>query len=97
VSSEQILVTGAAGFIGFHLSKRLIDQGYEVIGLDNMNDYYDVGLKESRLAILEQSNNFSLYKIDLQNKSGLDDLFSKMKFKYVVNLAAQAGVILPDF
>ena len=60
MSSEQILVTGAAGFIGFHLSKRLIDQGYEVIGLDNMNDYYDVGLKESRLAILEQSNDFSL-------------------------------------
>jgi UDP-glucuronate 4-epimerase len=92
VNSERILVTGAAGFIGFHLSKRLIDQGYEVIGLDNMNDYYDVGLKESRLAILQQSNNFSLYKIDLQNKPGLDDLFSKMKFSYVVNLAAQAGV-----
>lgn len=92
VSSEQILVTGAAGFIGFHLSKRLIDQGYEVVGLDNMNHYYDVGLKESRLAILEKSCNFSIFKIDLQDKLTLDDLFSTKKFDYVVNLAAQAGV-----
>jgi len=92
VSCDRILVTGAAGFIGFHLSKRLISQGFEVIGLDNMNDYYDVGLKESRLAILEKSANFSLFKIDLQDKSSLDNLFSTKKFDYVVNLAAQAGV-----
>jgi len=92
VSSESILVTGAAGFIGFHLVKRLIDQGHEVIGLDNINDYYDVGLKESRLAILEKSSNFTFFKIDLQDKPALDNLFSTKKFDYVVNLAAQAGV-----
>lgn len=89
---KRILVTGAAGFIGFHLSKRLIDQGFEVVGLDNMNDYYDVGLKESRLEILQRSDNFIFYKIDLQDKSSLDDLFSKENLDYVVNLAAQAGV-----
>jgi UDP-glucuronate 4-epimerase len=92
VSSERILVTGAAGFIGFHLSKRLLSQGYEVSGLDNINDYYDVGLKESRLEILKKSNSFSNHKIDLQNKSAIDTLFSSKSFDYVVNLAAQAGV-----
>jgi UDP-glucuronate 4-epimerase len=92
VSSERILVTGAAGFIGFHLSKRLLSQGYEIIGLDNLNDYYDVRLKVSRLEILQESNNFSNHKIDLQNKSAVDNLFSTNRFDYVVNLAAQAGV-----
>jgi UDP-glucuronate 4-epimerase len=92
VSSERILVTGAAGFIGFHLSKRLLSQGYEVSGLDNINDYYDVGLKESRLEILKKSSSFSNHKIDLQNKSAIDTLFSSKSFDYVVNLAAQAGV-----
>jgi UDP-glucuronate 4-epimerase len=92
VSSERILVTGAAGFIGFHLSKRLLSQGYEVTGLDNINDYYDVGLKESRLEILRKSSGFSNHKIDLQNKSAIDTLFSSKGFDYVVNLAAQAGV-----
>lgn len=92
VSSERILVTGAAGFIGFYLSKRLLAQGHEVIGLDNLNDYYDVGLKRSRLAILKDISNFSFFKIDLQDKTALDDLFSVKRFDYVVNLAAQAGV-----
>ena len=92
MSSNRILVTGAAGFIGFHLSKQLLAKGFEVAGLDNLNDYYEVGLKESRLAILKSQPNFSFYKIDLQSKTELDTLFAQKKFDYVVNLAAQAGV-----
>ncbi len=90
--SAKILVTGAAGFIGFHLSKQLLSLGYTVIGLDNLNDYYDVNLKESRLSILIASDNFSFHNIDLQDKESLDKLFSTSQFDYVVNLAAQAGV-----
>jgi UDP-glucuronate 4-epimerase len=92
VSSTRILVTGAAGFIGFHLSKRLLEAGHQVVGLDNLNDYYDVGLKESRLAILTQFKDFSIHRFDLENKEAVDALFSTSKFEYVVNLAAQAGV-----
>lgn len=92
MSSTRILVTGAAGFIGFHLSKRLLEAGHQVVGLDNLNDYYDVGLKESRLAILTQFKDFSIHRFDLENKKAIDDLFSASGFEYVVNLAAQAGV-----
>lgn len=91
-NSESVLVTGAAGFIGFHLSQKLCLQGYQVIGLDNLNDYYDVNLKKSRLDILIKNANFSFSKIDLVNAKELSDLFSKNNFTYVVNLAAQAGV-----
>lgn len=87
-----ILITGSAGFIGFHLSSLLLDKGYEVVGIDNLNDYYDVKLKEDRLEILEQNDNFTFHKIDLKNKEKIDDLFAKCKFDYVINLAAQAGV-----
>ena len=87
-----ILVTGAAGFIGFHLSKRLIDIGYFVVGIDNINDYYDVGLKNSRLQILRQDQNFKFYQLDLTNQKGIEDLFNSYDFQFVVNLAAQAGV-----
>jgi UDP-glucuronate 4-epimerase len=90
--SKIILVTGAAGFIGFHLSNKLIGQGYQVVGLDNLNDYYDVNLKRSRLAILQQSQNFTFRQIDLTEKISLDKLFAEFDFPYVVNLAAQAGV-----
>lgn len=90
--NSKILVTGSAGFIGFHLSSLLLNKGYKVIGIDNMNDYYDVKLKEDRLDILKQHDNFIFHKIDLKDKEKIDDLFAKYKFDYVVNLAAQAGV-----
>jgi UDP-glucuronate 4-epimerase len=87
-----ILVTGAAGFIGFHLAKRLLEEGREVVGLDNLNDYYDVSLKQARLRQLEGMPGFRFVRTDLTDKAGLGDLFAATKFKAVVNLAAQAGV-----
>ncbi|RAW01310.1 NAD-dependent epimerase [Pseudochryseolinea flava] len=92
MSSKRILVTGAAGFIGYHLSEKLCSQGYEVIGLDNLNDYYDVNLKLSRLQALKKHQNFSFAELNLTDKPGIDDLFHANAFDYVVNLAAQAGV-----
>lgn len=89
------LVTGAAGFIGFHLCKRLLDDGKDVIGIDNINDYYDVNLKLARLAILQKYNNFSFFKIDIADLHDMEVLFSnqrKTAFDVVVNLAAQPGV-----
>jgi len=88
----KILVTGAAGFIGFHTSKLLLERGDEVVGLDNMNDYYDVTLKEARLAILEKTPGFSFVKIDLADRSAMEALFADKKFDRVIHLAAQAGV-----
>lgn len=90
---QKILITGAAGFIGFHLSKYLLEtKEYKVIGIDNINDYYSTKLKEDRLEILKKYENFDFYKIDLKEKEKIDELFEKEKFDYVVNLAAQAGV-----
>lgn len=89
---HSILVTGAAGFIGFHLSKKLCSLGYAVTGIDNLNDYYEVSLKESRLGILKTIPGFTFHKLELTDKKGIDSLFEKNKFRYVVNLAAQAGV-----
>ncbi|MEK6194347.1 MAG: NAD-dependent epimerase, partial [Deltaproteobacteria bacterium] len=89
---NNVLVTGAAGFIGFHLSRRLLADGCKVIGLDNMNDYYDVTLKEKRLGILQGSDGFTFVKADLSDREGIRDLCEKEGFDVVVNLAAQAGV-----
>jgi len=88
----KILVTGTAGFIGFHLAKVLLDRGDEVVGLDNLNDYYDVSLKQARLAQLEGRPNFRFVNIDLADRDGMAALFKTEKFDRVVNLAAQAGV-----
>jgi UDP-glucuronate 4-epimerase len=90
--NSKVLITGAAGFIGFHLSKRLASDGYQVVGIDNLNDYYDVNLKKARLAILSEISGFTFEKIDLTDKKKIDRLFQNSQFDYVVNLAAQAGV-----
>ncbi|WP_200794751.1 NAD-dependent epimerase [Klebsiella oxytoca] len=87
----KFLVTGAAGFIGFHACKRLLQAGHEVVGLDNMNEYYDVNLKQARLDLL-QSPLFSFHKIDLADREGIAQLFAHEKFNRVIHLAAQAGV-----
>jgi len=89
---NKTLVTGAAGFIGFHVSKYLLAEGTEVIGLDNINDYYDVNLKHARLDQLKSNPNFIFYKAELADKATIDDLLKKEKPEYVINLAAQAGV-----
>lgn len=89
---EKILVTGAAGFIGSHLSKRLIERGDEVVGIDNVNDYYDVSLKKARLGQLEGRQGFRFVKMSLEEREGLLRLFKEERFDKVVNLAAQAGV-----
>ena len=89
---EKILVTGAAGFIGFHLSKRLCDNGYTVVGIDDLNDYYDVNLKKARLELLSEYDTFSFEKIGLSETDEMQSLFKMHQFTYVVHLAAQAGV-----
>lgn len=91
-TSKKILVTGAAGFIGFHLCKSLLEKGVEVVGFDNINDYYDVNLKYSRIEILAPYERFSFVRGDIADKSAVDKLFCENKFDVVVNLAAQAGV-----
>lgn len=87
-----ILITGTAGFIGFHLAKNLLDQGQAVIGLDNINNYYSVKLKEDRTKVLMQYKNFTFYKKDLCDLDSLNSIFANNEISKVVNLAAQAGV-----
>jgi len=88
----KVLVTGAAGFIGFHTSQRLLARGDTVVGLDNLNDYYDVALKEARLALLTPNANFSFHRLELEDNDGVAALFAQEKFDRVIHLAAQAGV-----
>jgi UDP-glucuronate 4-epimerase len=89
---QTILVTGAAGFIGFHLSLRLLHDGHRVIGIDNLSDYYAVTLKQDRLTQLKDFANFSFHQLDLADRQGIEGLFDRYDFEVVVNLAAQAGV-----
>ena len=88
---EYILITGCAGFIGFHFTKFLLNKNYKVIGIDMLNHYYDINLKKKRLSLLKNKN-FKFFKLDIQNKKGLDSIFKSFLIDKVVNLAAQAGV-----
>ncbi|MDQ4483700.1 NAD-dependent epimerase [Bacillus cereus] len=89
---KTYLITGAAGFIGMHLSKQLLEMGCKVIGYDNLNDYYEISLKERRLNILNQYEKFTFHKADLTDKEYLEQLFVESEINIVINLAAQAGV-----
>lgn len=92
MSDQAILVTGAAGFIGFHVARRLLAEGHAVVGLDNLNDYYDPALKKARLDLLRGERGFSFERIDLVDRASIERLFTKHRFARVVHLAAQAGV-----
>ena len=92
IEYDNVIVTGCAGFIGFHLCKRLLDKGLNVAGIDNLNEYYDVRLKYDRLKGLQEYPNFYFVKDDLENREGLSSLFERSEPEVVVNLAAQAGV-----
>jgi UDP-glucuronate 4-epimerase len=89
---SKILVTGAAGFIGFHLTQRLVCMGHQVTGFDNLNDYYDVSLKDDRLAVLRALDGFVFVRGGLEDRQCVESLFKSGQFDYVINLAAQAGV-----
>jgi UDP-glucuronate 4-epimerase len=92
MSDQPILVTGAAGFIGFHVARRLLAKGHSVVGLDNLNNYYDPALKEARLNILRGERGFAFERIDLADQAAMERVFARHRFPKVVHLAAQAGV-----
>jgi UDP-glucuronate 4-epimerase len=92
MSDPAVLVTGAAGFIGFHVAQRLLSAGHSVVGLDSVNDYYDPRLKQARLDILKRDSNFTFVKLDLANRASTKLLFEQRGFAIVIHLAAQAGV-----
>ena len=89
---DKILITGCAGFIGFHISKVLLKQNKKIFGIDNLNNYYDVKLKKERLKILKKNKKFKFYKIDIFNKKIIIENFKKQKYSHIIHLAAQAGV-----
>ncbi|MDY0360256.1 MAG: NAD-dependent epimerase [Desulforegulaceae bacterium] len=88
----KVMITGTAGFIGSTLAKKLLEKNYEVTGVDNLNDYYDINLKKDRLKLLEKNKNFKFELLDISNRDEMKELFKQNSFDYVVNLAAQAGV-----
>jgi UDP-glucuronate 4-epimerase len=92
MKGEKILVTGAAGFIGFHVARRLLSAGRDVVGLDSVNDYYDPSLKEARLAVLKHEKQFAFVKSDLADRKATKSIFEQYRFPTVIHLAAQAGV-----
>ena len=92
MTDKAILVTGAAGFIGFHVAQRLLSTGSKVVGLDNLNDYYDPKLKEARLDILKRQSHFTFVKLNLADRDSVKSLFAQHRFPAVIHLAAQAGV-----
>ena len=87
-----ILITGSAGFIGYHVSKKILDKNIRVIGIDNINNYYDINLKKNRIKDLKKNKKFSFYKVDLSNYKKLDNIVKNKKIKIIIHLAAQAGV-----
>ena len=89
---DSVLLTGCAGFIGYHLSQSLLDDGIDVLGIDNLNDYYDINLKNNRLLNLKANNHFIIHKVDILDKQSLSQCFKEFQPNMVVNLAAQAGV-----
>src|SRR5664279_3452938 len=91
-SDRALLVTGAAGFIGFHVTQRLLVQGHSVVGLDSLNNYYDPRLKQARLDILSRDPGFTFMKLDLADRAATRSLFAQHEFPVVIHLAAQAGV-----
>ena len=88
----KYLITGVAGFIGFHLAEHFLRKGIQIVGIDNLNDYYDVNLKKNRLCILQKHTNFSFANIDITDGSSIDNIFSRHSFDFVFHFAAQAGV-----
>src|ERR1700761_7406968 len=92
MSDQPILVTGAAGFIGFHVARQLLAEGRTIVGLDSINDYYDPALKESRLALLRDHPRFTFVKANLADRKAISELFATYRFPAVIHLAAQAGV-----
>ena len=90
----KILVTGAVGFIGYHIAKALCERGDEVVGIDNLNDYYDVNLKQARLQQLEPLDNFNFIKIDIAERAAIEKLFVDHSFQRVVHLAARSAIFM---